>query len=118
MPKAVGERPARPGSPPVRLGSGWCGERGAQPSGSAASLDLLWVRKHGAQVSEPTEIQLRALNRLTSVLGVQLYIEESEDIVAAVADFAKRHGSTLHLRGRVAGRAAGWRACANRFRSA
>ena len=45
-------------------------------------------------MSERKEKQLAALSRLASVLGAQLLIEESDDIVEATADVAKRRGTT------------------------
>jgi two-component system sensor histidine kinase KdpD len=93
VPQAVGERLlalVRPRASSQRLvRRAW---RSAQRLGS--DLDLLWVRPHGAELSDKKEKQVRALHRLASLLGTQLYIEESDNIVTAVADFTKRHGST------------------------
>ncbi len=93
VPKAVGERllvliRPRPSSQRL-IRRAW---RSSQRLGS--DLDLLWVKPPGAQLTGKKETQLRALHRLAAILGTHLFVEESDDIVAAVADFARRHGST------------------------
>jgi two-component system sensor histidine kinase KdpD len=65
-----------------------------------AELDLLWVRRPGQSLNEDRERSLAALRQLASILGTKLYEEESDDVAAAVADFATRHGSTYILLGR------------------
>ncbi len=93
VPKAVGERLlalVRPRASSQRLiRRAW---RSSQRLGS--DLDLLWVKPPGAQLTGKKEAQLRALHRLAAILGTHLFIEEGDDIVAAVADFSRRHGST------------------------
>ncbi len=93
VPKAVGERLlalVRPRASSQRLvRRAW---RSSQRLGS--DLDLLWVKRPGSVPGEKKERQLRAMNRLASVLGTHLYVEEGEDVVATAADFARRHGST------------------------
>jgi two-component system, OmpR family, sensor histidine kinase KdpD len=63
-------------------------------------LDLLWVRRPGQQLNDDRQHSLAALRQLASILGAKLYEEESDDVAAAVADFAARHGSTYILLGR------------------
>jgi two-component system, OmpR family, sensor histidine kinase KdpD len=65
-----------------------------------AELDLLWVRRPGQSLSEDNERSLVALRQLASVLGARLLEEESDDLVAAIADVATRRGSTYVLMGR------------------
>jgi two-component system sensor histidine kinase KdpD len=72
--------------------------RSAQRLG--AELDLLWVQPPSGRISEEQERSLAALRQLASVLGVRLAVEESDDVPSAVADFARRHGSTYILMGR------------------
>ena len=64
-------------------------------------LELLWVRRPGQRLSEDQERSLHALRELAAVLGVNLLIEESDDIAAAVADVASRRGVTYILMGRA-----------------
>jgi two-component system, OmpR family, sensor histidine kinase KdpD len=72
--------------------------RSAQRLG--AELDLLWVRPPGFRLSKDHEGSLAALRQLASVLGAHLLIEESDDLPAAVADVARRRGTTYILLGR------------------
>ena len=72
--------------------------RSAQRLG--AELDLLWVRPPGKEHSAEIQRSLNALRQLASVLGARMFEEESDDIAAAVVDFAQRHGSTYILLGR------------------
>jgi two-component system sensor histidine kinase KdpD len=72
--------------------------RSAQRLG--AELDLLWVRTPGQHLSEENERSLAALRQLASVLGAKMYEEESDDVAAAVVDFASRRGTTYILLGR------------------
>ena len=64
-------------------------------------LELLWVRRPGQRLGEDQERSLHALRELASVLGVNLLIEESDDIAATVADVANRRGITYILMGRA-----------------
>jgi two-component system, OmpR family, sensor histidine kinase KdpD len=63
-------------------------------------LELLWVRRPGQRLSEDQERSLHALRELAAVLGLNLLIEESDDVAAAVADVASRRGVTYILMGR------------------
>jgi two-component system sensor histidine kinase KdpD len=72
--------------------------RSAQRLG--AELDLLWVRRPGQQLTEDDERSLGALRQLSSVLGVKLLEEESDDVASAVVDVARRRGTTYVLMGR------------------
>jgi two-component system sensor histidine kinase KdpD len=98
-PKAVGERllalvEPYPGTQRL-VRRAW---RSAQRLG--AELDLLWVRRPGQQLSEDDERSLSALRQLASVLGAKMFEEESDDLTAAIVDFASRRGSTYLLIGR------------------
>jgi len=98
-PQAVGERllalvEPYPGAQRL-IRRAW---RSAQRLG--ADLDLLWVRPPGHTLSGDQERSLAALRQLASVLGARLEIEESDDVPAAVADFARRRRSTYVLMGR------------------
>jgi two-component system sensor histidine kinase KdpD len=72
--------------------------RSAQRLG--AELDLLWVKPPGRTLNGDQERALHALRQLSSVLGAQLLVVESDDVADAVADVARRHGSTYILLGR------------------
>jgi two-component system sensor histidine kinase KdpD len=72
--------------------------RSAQRLG--AELDLLWVRSPGQRLSDDNERSLAALRQLAAVLGAKLYEEESDDLPAAVAEVARRRGTTYILLGR------------------
>jgi two-component system, OmpR family, sensor histidine kinase KdpD len=66
-----------------------------------AELELLWVRRPGEHLSDDQERSLHALRELAAVLGLNLLIEESDDVAAAVADVASRRGVTYILMGRA-----------------
>lgn len=68
--------------------------RSAQRLG--AELDLLCVRSPGAEASETDRIALEALRRLASVLGVQLLVEEGDDVAVRIA---RERGTTYILMG-------------------
>lgn len=72
--------------------------RSAQRLG--AQLDLLWIRPPGRELSREQDRSLGALRQLASILGAQLLIEESDEIASAVAEVARRRGSTYILLGR------------------
>jgi two-component system sensor histidine kinase KdpD len=72
--------------------------RSAQRLG--AELDLLWVRSPGQRLSEDNERSLAALRQLAAVLGAKMFEEESDDVPAAVAEIARRRGTTYILLGR------------------
>ncbi len=73
--------------------------RSAQRLG--ADLDLLWVRPPGHTPSAEQEKALRALTELASILGARWFIEDSDDVAAAVGDFADRRGTTYILMGQA-----------------
>jgi two-component system, OmpR family, sensor histidine kinase KdpD len=57
-------------------------------------IDALWVRPTGREITSEEAIQLAALRRLASVLGVHLLEVEGDDLVAAVHRVAGERGST------------------------
>jgi two-component system sensor histidine kinase KdpD len=72
--------------------------RSAQRLGG--ELDLLWVSKPSMRLSEEQQRSLTALRQLASVLGAHLLVEESDDLTAAIADVARRRGTTyIHMGG-------------------
>ena len=71
--------------------------RSAQRLG--ADLDLLWIRPPSG-LDDDQERSLKSLNQLASVLGVRLLVEESDDVPSAVAEVARRQGTTYILMGR------------------
>ena len=97
-PKAVGERllaliEPYPGTQRL-IRRAW---RSAQRLG--ADLDLLWVGPPSRKLSDDQERSMAALQQLASVLGARLILEESDDVAAAVADVARRQGTTYILMG-------------------
>jgi two-component system, OmpR family, sensor histidine kinase KdpD len=72
--------------------------RSAQRLG--ADLDLLWIRPPSKDLNGEQESSLKGLQQLASVLGVRLLIEESDDVPVAVAEVARRQGTTYILLGR------------------
>jgi two-component system sensor histidine kinase KdpD len=85
--------------------------RSAQRLG--ADLDLLWIRPPSGRLSGDQERGLNAMRQLASVLGARLLVEESDDVPTAIADVARRCGTTYILMGR-----AGSGACAPLCRNA
>ena len=76
--------------------------RSAQRLG--AELDVLWVQPPGRAPTDERARALAALRQLTSVLGAQLIVRESDDVVdAAVAEIRER-GTTYVLLGESAPR--------------
>jgi two-component system sensor histidine kinase KdpD len=71
---------------------------GAQRLGG--ELDLLWVKPPGAAPSAEQDRSLAALRQLASVLGATLLVEESDDVVEAVAHVVKDRGTTYVMMGR------------------
>jgi two-component system sensor histidine kinase KdpD len=65
--------------------------RSAQRLG--ADIDALWVRPSG-QPTEEELVQLAALKRLASVLGIHFLEEDGDDLVEAVRRVAAERGST------------------------
>jgi two-component system sensor histidine kinase KdpD len=98
VPRAVGERLlalVRPEPAAHRLvRRSW---RSAQRLG--AELDLLWVRRPGARPAAHVERELLSLRRLGGVLGVQLIVEEDDDVAAATVRVARSLGTTYILLG-------------------
>lgn len=72
--------------------------RSAQRLGG--ELDLLWVKPPHRKLSPDQERSLAALRELASVLGARLLVEESDTLATAVADVARRQGTTYILMGR------------------
>jgi two-component system sensor histidine kinase KdpD len=66
--------------------------RSAQRLG--AEIDAVWIRAAGRQPSSEEAIQLAALRRLASVLGVHFLEEEGDDLVATVRRVAVERGTT------------------------
>ena len=98
VPRAVGERLlglVRPEPAAQRLvRRAW---RSARRLGG--ELDLLWVRRPGASMSGEEGRELASLRRLTGVLGVELIIEEDDDVARATVRVARARGSTYILLG-------------------
>ena len=97
-PQAVGERllalvEPYPGSQRL-VRRAW---RSAQRLG--ADLDLLWI-KPPSGLDDEQDRSLKSLHQLASVLGTRMLVEESDDVAAAVAEVARRQGSTYILMGR------------------
>jgi two-component system sensor histidine kinase KdpD len=98
-PQAVGERlmalvEPYPGSQRL-VRRAW---RSAQRLGS--QLDVLWVQRPGQRLTAEQESSLSALRTLTSVLGVNLLVEESDMLADTVARVATERGTTYILLGR------------------
>jgi two-component system sensor histidine kinase KdpD len=62
-------------------------------------LDLLHVTKPGATFRDEEREQIEALRRLASVLGVEMLIEEGDDIGDVAARVARERGTTYVLIG-------------------
>jgi two-component system sensor histidine kinase KdpD len=97
-PQAVGERllalvEPYPGSQRL-VRRAW---RSAQRLG--ADLDLLWI-KPPSGLDDEQDRSLKSLHQLASVLGTRMLVEESDDVAAAVAEVARRQGTTYILMGR------------------
>ena len=60
----------------------------------SAEIDAVWVRPTGRQPTSEEAIQLAALRRLASVLGIHFLEEEGDDLVATVRRVAQERGST------------------------
>lgn len=60
----------------------------------SSEIDAVWVRPAGRPPSSEEAIQLAALRRLASVLGVHFLEEEGDDLVATVRRVAQERGST------------------------
>jgi two-component system sensor histidine kinase KdpD len=66
--------------------------RSAQRLGS--DMDAVWVRRNGQELSGEEAVQLAALRRLSSILGVHFLEVEGDDLVATVRRIARERGST------------------------
>jgi two-component system sensor histidine kinase KdpD len=101
LPRAVGERLlalVRPEPAAQRLiRRAW---RSAQRLG--ATLDLLWVRRPGTTPTDEEERQLASMRRLASVLGVNMLVEEDDDVASGAARVAREHGTTYVMIGQPA----------------
>jgi two-component system, OmpR family, sensor histidine kinase KdpD len=64
-----------------------------------ADLDLLWIRPPSGHLSVDEERSLAALRQLASLLGTRLSVEESDNVAAAIAEFAREQGTTYILMG-------------------
>jgi two-component system sensor histidine kinase KdpD len=73
--------------------------RSAQRLGG--ELDLLWVRPPSGRLGDDAERGLGALRQLASVLGAHMLVEESDDLAMAIAEVARRRGTTYILMGRA-----------------
>jgi two-component system sensor histidine kinase KdpD len=71
--------------------------RSAQRLGG--ELDLVWVSPPSGRLTDDQERSMGALRRLASMLGANLIVEESEDIPSAIAEVARRQGTTYILMG-------------------
>jgi two-component system sensor histidine kinase KdpD len=71
--------------------------RSAQRLG--AELDLLWIRSPGKELDEQGQRSLNALRELAAALGAHFLIEESDEVPVAIADVARRRGTTYVLMG-------------------
>ena len=66
--------------------------RSAQRLG--AELDAIWVRPQGHTLTHDEAIQLAALKRLASLLGVHFLEVDGDNLVEAVRGFARERGTT------------------------
>ncbi|HEY7148005.1 MAG TPA: sensor histidine kinase KdpD [Gaiellaceae bacterium] len=71
--------------------------RSAQRLG--ADMDAVWVRPAGHRSSEDEQVQLAALRRLASILGVSFLEIDGDDLVDAVRRLATDRGSTYVIVG-------------------
>jgi two-component system sensor histidine kinase KdpD len=72
--------------------------RSAQRLGS--QLDILWIQRPGQRLTVEQESSLAALRTLTSLLGANLIVEESDMLADTVARVAAERGTTYILLGR------------------
>jgi two-component system, OmpR family, sensor histidine kinase KdpD len=71
--------------------------RSAQRLGT--DLDVLYVKHPGQKLSDEEREQIKAIQRLASVLGARLLVEEGDDVVQTVKEVAEEQGSTYVLIG-------------------
>ncbi len=71
--------------------------RSAQRLG--AELDVVWVQPPGRPPTDEEEARLGALRTLCSVLGAHLLVESGDDVAVAIAEAARRRGTTYILLG-------------------
>ncbi len=64
-----------------------------------AELDVLWVRS-ARLMDEDEERSLGALRRLTSLLGAEFHMIESDDVDRTVEEFVAERGTTYVLTGK------------------
>jgi two-component system sensor histidine kinase KdpD len=62
-------------------------------------MDAVWVRPAGHRSSEDEQVQLAALRRLASILGVSFLEIDGDDLVDAVRRLATDRGSTYVIVG-------------------
>ncbi len=86
--------------------------RSAQRLG--ADLDLLWIAPPGGRMDDEQRRALDALRELASVLGARLIVEESDQVPDAVAEVARRVGTTYVLMGKPRAGARRRAGCAGR----
>jgi two-component system sensor histidine kinase KdpD len=72
--------------------------RSAQRLG--ADVDLLWIRPPSRALPDDQQRSLSSLRQLASMLGARLLVEESDTVPEAIAEVARRQGSTYVLMGR------------------
>jgi two-component system sensor histidine kinase KdpD len=65
----------------------------------SSELDALWVRPSGYQPTAEEDVQLAALRRLSSILGIHFLEEEGEDLARTVRRVARERGSTYVIVG-------------------
>ena len=63
-----------------------------------APLDVLWVQP-SRDLGDEEDRGLRALRRLCALLGAELHLVESDDVVRAVREFTRARGTTYLLLG-------------------
>ncbi len=60
----------------------------------SADIDALWMRPNGREPTPEEQIQLAALRRVASLLGIHFLEEEGDDLVETVRRVARERGST------------------------
>ncbi len=71
--------------------------RSAQRLG--ADMDAIWVRPPGYELSEDEQVQLAALRRLASILGIHFLEVDGEDLAETVRRVAQERGSSYVILG-------------------
>jgi two-component system sensor histidine kinase KdpD len=62
-------------------------------------MDAIWVRPGGYELSQEEQVQLAALRRLASILGVRFDEVDGEDLTETVRRVAQERGSTYVILG-------------------